>query len=269
MGIRDGKFRCVPQSSFLNAAYRFFFDLYVKSHRSVEPEWEPSNFEKKNAFRFNGIIKWAVRTDLERRVYDEFSFKGAPFGSPLPKAYWAGDKPEWSYNILNPKEEDLIGEEIAPPIYYKLFFEKFLLRSGEFLWEKQRYKLIEKMRFCTIPLDVQYRYRGETRWWPYRTKHYINANLSWELEHRYKITVPPYWCANGIDYKIGIFAKKRSSSDTQVALDGCYWLKAPSFETNIIQNNVAGSSEVRIYGAVDLATHQDFAKYFDSSDYES
>jgi hypothetical protein len=85
--------------------------------------------------------------------------------------------------------------------------------------------------------------------------------LSWENENQYRITVPSYWCADGIDYKIGIFAKTLSTG-LKTALEGCYWRKTKSFVTSLVPRNEAGLSEVRIYGAVDLATHPDFKHYF-------
>ena len=262
MGIREGRFTGVLPSHFLNAAYRFFFELYMRSHQSLEPEWLPQNFEKKNAFRFNGLKKWYFDSTERSLLLSGFSFQSVPYGSPLTQEYWTSDRPEWSYDTLYPTEAALIGEEIVSPPVRQMDFKKCLLRSGEFLWEKQRYKVIEKMRFCTIPLEIRRRSRGDTDWTEFPRKHHINQNLSWENENQYKITVPPYWCAGGTDHKIGIFAKTLSSPGLKTALEGCYWLKTDSFVTPLVPRNEAGFSEVRIYGAVDLATHPDFKHYF-------
>ena len=262
MGIRDGRFTGVRPSSFLNAAYRFFFDLYMRSRQSLEPEWKPLNFEKKNAFRFNGLRKWDLDGTERSLLLSGFSFQSVPFGSPLTQEYWGSDTPDWSYDTLYPAESALIGEEIVSHPIQQMDFKKCLRRSGEFLWERQRYKLIEKMRFCTIPLKVQRRSKGDSGWTEFPQKHHINQNLSWENENQYKITVPSYWCAEGIGYKIGIFAKTLSAPGLKTAVEGCYWLPASSFVTPRITGTEAGFSEVRIYGAVDLATHPDFKHYF-------
>ena len=70
MGIRDGNFTGVLPSRFLNAAYRFFFELYMRSHQSLEPEWKPWDFEKRDKFKFNGLRKWDMDGDERQESID-------------------------------------------------------------------------------------------------------------------------------------------------------------------------------------------------------
>ena len=261
MGIRDGNFTGVLPSRFLNAAYRFFFELYMRSHQSLEPEWKPWDFEKRDEFKFNGLRKWDMDGDERRFLLNCFSFQSVPYGSPLSQTFWESSRPEWSYETLYPTEAALIGEEIAPNPVQQLDFKKCLQRVGNFLWEKQRYKVINQMRFCTIPLQVRYRTKTYPEWTAYSQINHINATIGWQNEIQFKITIPSYWCADSVDRKIGICAKTLSEN-LKTALEGCYWRKTDLFVTDTVPDRESGLSELRIYGAVDLATHPDFKHYF-------
>lgn len=270
MGMRDGVFRGTVPAAFMNAAYRFFLTLRDQCRMNVYDSYRPSASE--TAFVFNARDKFGNWRGFDYRMFrDKFTFQAPPLGSPIPEELWTTGRPEWTK--ISFSEEELLGEEIIPHPYNADNTGRAIGRlSMSMQWETQRYKLIQKMRWCIIPLKVSVRYSHYNDWWRewYGNRACIDYNFPWEIYPQIKVSFSDYWTQEDTVYKIGIYAKKLHP-DYRTPIEGCYWVKDKTFTTPPWPPDQRwfGESSLRIYGAVDLSTHPDYQHYFDLIEEES
>ena len=259
MGMRDGAFRGTVPAAFMNNAYRFFLDLRDQCRKVLSPGYIPP--ESENKFSFNArdrYGRWRGYPDIIYR--NMFTFQQVPMGSPLPEEVWNAPKPKW--DKVNFTEEEILNEEIIP-------FGTFRGKPADSTeWETQRYRLIQKMRYCLIPLLIEVStldYQKRETWQDY---HYNSGcvdqeTFHWDYWYRLKVKIPDYWSQKNVISKIGINAENLTSANN-VPINGSRWMEQKSFTTakNTGNSLWLGTSKLRIYGAVDLASHPDFAKYF-------
>lgn len=259
MGIRDGKFCGVEQTKFLNTLYRFNYELQQELRKSLNEEsWGLRSYYDKS---FNGRPKWNPgkytyhESNFEEFVEEMTTIPRAPFGTPITQEYWNSAEPKWEEKTLLPTLKDLLGEEkITYPARTTGTYGG-IKRVGDIAWEKQQYRLVQAMRYRIVPLLFQ-GLSAEAAHYGYADfKHY-----GWGISN-IKIEVPEKW--RQADCKIGIFAKVVNDG-REAPIDGCFWVSGKTpYVKEITQKPFQTASELRIYGAVDLATHPDYQKFFE------
>lgn len=258
MGMRDGKFCGVNPCTFLNTAYRFFFELKTACRRSIAPGYSPSDSDK--YFSFTGKAIYEEYLAWNRGVgQDRLSYGNAPYGTPFPREKWDAPRPSWEDDTLSPKLADVLQEEpfSFPNQYAGQFFSSKTLD-----FSKQLYSLIQKMRFCIIPIECFYRDPGSLKWHKWSNYGYLNRTVSWGGKRRLKFQIPEYWRKEQTQCKIGVCARN-ITPEFKVPIDGSFW-EGTEYTTPESADDVYGESEMRVYGVIDLSTHPDFRKYIDS-----
>lgn len=256
MGIREGKFCGVEQTKFLNTLYRFHYDLHQKCRSSLGSDNVlPSYYD----VTFTGRAKWnqGGLYNFESYVDALCAIHRVPFGTLITQEYWNSAEPKWEAKTIEPDIKDLLGEEKVTYPAFSSGIYVGIKRVGDIAWEKQQYKLAKEMRYCIVPLileglGAEANRQGFANW----------VNWTWDVVP-VKIQIPEYW--KKADCKIGIYAKVIDGMHPTI--NGCFWV---SGKTAYVKEPVADAritrSEVRIYGAVDLATHPDFKKFFGDVD---
>ena len=251
MGLREGEFRAVEHTRFLNGVYSFYHTLQTCCRRTAGENWALHSYY---TLSFNGRPKWNPGkngSSFEALVDEVCRFPPVPFGTPVTKTYLENPDPVWDEATLAPTAEHFIGEALLPYSGRNTFPMEAKLRKGAFAWEKQQYRLIQSMRYCIVPLEL----KGLGA----EAAHYGFVNCEawpWGKED-IEIKLPQYWALP--DSKIGIYAQGGESPP----IEGSFWV---SGETPYRVKGTAarpGSSTLRIYGVTDLAHHADFEKYFD------
>lgn len=273
MGIREGKFCGVEQTKFLNTLYRFYYDLQQKCRASLSPYnvldggWD---------FDFSGRIKCAPsigeHSDWASRVDKMCAPPPVPYGTPITQEYWNSAGPEWKEKDFKTSVDNLLGQEkVNYPLYRDdtglYFFPRGLRRVGELDWEKQQYRIVSVMRYCIVPLLI----RNDTGGIKWSAGYMHSERFEWS-NHSGRDTqiifeFPEYWKKATV--KVGVFAKNTSKDQSlKVPVDGSFWAngKTPYIITTPDGTDYDAQSELRIYGAVDLATHPDFMKFFGDVD---
>lgn len=185
-------------------------------------------------------------------------------GRPVPAAAFASD-PDWP-GIFDLTDADLLGEAVLPFPFSHYGYS--VMDPG---WYKQRYKLYQLIRWVTVELEIKIRrYRnGEPEW---ETTEYIPGareitRFNWGTPadpgtypwtDRIEIAFPAYW--QQADCKIGI--EGRSIAGERETPLGSSWVDSQHYEYEYT-GYLSPTQTLRIYGVADLATHPDFAQYFD------
>ena len=269
MGMRDGIFYGTDPADFMDTAYRFFLDLKNRSRQSASPVFVPN--EREVNFTFSGRKKNVAREMGEDFYKKYFAYQPLPFGTPVKEALWYAEKPDLFSEDFDTAEEKILGETLIPhPDNGR--WDKVNAMDFDLEWEKQRYRLIQKMRYCVVPLKVFCRSRGYSGvWHPWSEFHYNTGcvdqtDLLWERFSQFKISFPEYWIPEGTSFKIGITANS-NMPNAPVPFNGKRWITAKEYITPYPSGDISySSSQIRIYGFVDLATHPDWAKFFDIND---
>lgn len=263
MGMRDGVFRGTVPAAFMNETYRFFLNLREACRKIVNPAYITPESEKN--YTFNARDRFGHWRGFDYDTYrDKFTYQPVPLGSPIPEEVWNAEKPEWKKTAFSEKE--LLNEEIIP--HELTYGGRGPYLNNTTQWEKQRYRLIQKMRYCIIPLQVAVRenYGNKDLWREYygSTGCVDSAFFNWETYLQLRITVPDYWTKEGTCYKIGLFAENKDPY-TKAPISGCRWEERRELTTSKAPADAPylGRSVLRIYGAADLSTHPDYSKYFD------
>lgn len=255
MGLREGKFRGVEQTKFLNTVYSFYHTLQSRCRQTADEGWElPFYYD----LSFTGRPKWNPGkngSSFETLVEDMCRFPAVPFGTPVKEAFWKQDAPAWDETVLAPQMQSFIGEEVLPyPGRNRVSYGAWR-RKGEFAWEKQQYKIIQQMRYCIVPLltsgfGADAAHRGFVD----------HEDWKWGSED-IEIKLHEYWQAG--ESRIGIYAKEKISGDPP-PIEGCFWVPGETAYRVKSSGDVYRTvSTVRICGMTDLARHPDFEKYFD------
>lgn len=274
MGMRNGEFRGVVPAAFMNSAYRFFLDLRDRCRQNINPAYTPPVHEQN--FTFNGVDRFGYWRGWNNFDFYEsfFTFQpsphGTPLGIPIPEELWKTAEPDWEKVFFT--EEEILGEKTIhhPSMASQRGEGPTAARYGNGTeWEKQRYRLILKMRYCLVPLQIYARrsYNDSTFYEYYgsRSGCINNSAFYWADYPQLYVKLPEYWTQEKTVYKIGIYAENLTSC-SKVPLEGSRWISDKSFRTvrEPAVNYWQSHSILRIYGAVDLSTHPDFKKYFHS-----
>ena len=255
MGLREGKFRSVEQSVFLNTVYSFYYTLQSRCRQTAgENRVLPCYYD----LSFTGRSKWNPGkngSNFEALVQEMCCFPPLPFGTPVTEEFWNSEKPLWDAEILDPQMEKFIGEEILPYPGRNTLPYGAWRRTGEPAWEKQQYKVIQQMRYCIVPLHIS----GLGA----EAAHACFADYEdWKWgSDDIEIKLPGYWDTGAS--RMGIYAREKISGDPP-PIEGCFWV--PGADTYRVKSSGAvyrTVSTLRVFGVTDLAHHPDFEKYFD------
>lgn len=270
MGMRSGLFKGTNPATFMNCAYRFFLDLRYQCRKSWDPSIVLPDYETK--FVFNARDKnWRDFTNNFYRRY--FTYREVPMGTPIPEEVWNSDKPTWEKTSFT--EEEILGEK---PIIHPLEdLSKPGGGKGQFSmtcdWESQRYRLIQKMRYCLVPIKIMvFEALYDKTWknWYGNTGFLDRDGFGWEGYSRVRASFFDYWTQGNTVFKIGIFAENKTPG-LKVPFNGGRWISQKEFTSAKAPDDDPwlGISTLRIYGAVDLSTHPDYEKFFDLEEPET
>ena len=269
IGVVDDHLNAVNPCAFLNAAYGFFkgmrYQIAVITHAMPTlPDYD-FLFRRKSNPR-------ALRPDA-------FSCPMEPdmLGRPIPENYW-NTLPQWG-EIFAQTEETLLGEDIVPFPYSRTGNS---IMSPE--WPLQRYKIIQKMRYMTVPVELRAKEYGKWidyshRWDIYDsyrpiTEYGMNTDKFWWRKSgqysQLEAQIPEYWSKGNTVCKIGYIGRWALPDDPNPPppINGCAWSGGSLYLTEEYMGTYSGRAVIQLYGAVDLATHPDFAQYFDMNEKE-
>ena len=235
MGFRpDGKPFGVTPRTFIATAYEFWSEL--RELTLLDHKLPPYDFD------------WIKRAETPWYAYrmPEFDGLGWPgFARPVPAEYWNGT-PDWPSTFAI-TEDQLLGEQAVTPVY------PYFLDTAK--WAEQRYRIIKFTRYAVIPLAI-HRVLIQTE----RDERYLYGGIGWGGTGRgatrsLSVTFLDYWKQATVR-KIGL------QGESGKPVSGVYWT-ADDWDYEYPDYNRV-SQQLNIYGAVDLATHPDFAQYFDT-----
>ena len=272
MGIREGLFTGTVPAVFMNSAYRFFLDLKTKCRQSVVPGYRAP--EKDESFTFYGRNRnglWCDRQtffDPKQFFREKFTFDKVPMGTPVTEKFWNAETPELTDEVLNPSEKTILGEDVIPSPAESPMRIMLLDDSS---WEKQRYRLIQKMRYCIVPLKIIYRTKDYkykwSKWYEYlgNTGCINTNNFDWSRYSQLRIQIPEYWAAATARCRICITARNNTPY-YKVPVEGEILINGNTYMTAQLPGEELwySNSQLRIFGLIDLATHPDWQKYFDT-----
>ena len=282
MGLVNARMYAVDPCTFMNTAYGFFHDLRLALWPVDDTTWQSlhlPDYDFALHRRCGDIgISGAAWPDLDSAL--SFPNEEDRLGWPVPENYW-NSIPKWS-EIFTCNEETLIGEEILHSPYYE-----YGARPGlnDPAWPIQRYKVMQKMRYITIPLNIRvkdYELWSDTATWhewviPNRIyNHSINStNFNWGARGYYngylqiEAEVPEYWTRGNAVCKIGYEGGWHGGGyEAQPPISGCVWNSGNRFLSSEYTGSISPMATVRLFGAIDLSTHPDFAEYFDTNEEE-
>ena len=255
IGIRNGEMFGVNPCTFLTTAYGFWRLLKSKLRPLVyiPPEYD-----------FSMISKWPLQGDIATQIFWANHLEGylAPYDTvsfsmwPVKSAFWSGS-PDFSGIFAVDTESDLIGETIVPYPYSTYVSDLMDPR-----WPLQRYAVIQHMRYILVPLDIRLKMFSSSEyggWWK-DADHIDESRFSWGVGNnscdKIEIAFPEYWQQGDTACKIGI------NGESGKPISGDFWFSGRSYSYTFSGPDDAEQS-LKIFGAVDLATHPDFTQYFD------
>lgn len=283
MGVIGAEMRGVDPCTFLNTAYGFFKELRQQIRPEWDsfhlPDWDFARHRKAGDRGMRGGVYWPA---LERDLSFPSGYYGQ-LGLPIPESYW-NSVPRWS-EILTCDEARLIGEDILQSPY------GYGARPAVMdpAWPVQRYKVIQKMRYITVPLNIRtkewnWQY-NRVEWVDYRDPsgsdifaHSINRDdFDWTAPGRggqyiqIEAQISEYWARENVVCKIGYEGGWRYSGldrEQPPPINGSAWVGGDRFLSGEYTGSASWPGIVRLFGAVDLSTHPDFERYFDINDNE-
>lgn len=269
MGMRDGVFRGVTPEKFFREVFAFFSSLRNQCRKDLDPGYTKPSWESYMDFSLREKHLGARRYsgDGYNDYWNYFTYfattprngNKVPVGSPIPEELWLSEAPRWEKTLFS--EEELLQEEIAPhPLDNTRGRGGF---AATLDWHRQRYRLIQKMRYCMVPLKIACQDYHSREWYDLSGGFIDSAEFGWDYVRSLRVTFPDYWQAPGTQVKIGIFSEKVYG--TRLPEQECCWQANPPWTTEPLPENQRwqGASLLRIYGVVDLSTHIDFSRYFD------
>jgi hypothetical protein len=269
MGMREDQFKGVIPEKFLEKCFAFFSSLRNQCRKDLDPYYTPPSWER--YMNFYGKDKFlGTRTYSSDAYNDYWSYftyfsssprngNKVPVGSPVPEELWQSDQPRWEKTDFSEKE--LLQEEISPhPLNNNRSGGGF---AASLNWHRQRYRLIQKMRYCIVPLQISYQEYYSRNWYNMSGGFVDSSSFSWDHIYKLRMQFPEYWCLAGTSLKIGVYAEKVYG--TRLPLSGSFMHRGSSFTTDPppVGKSWQGSSLLRVYGMADLSTHPDFSHYFE------
>ena len=289
MGVVRGRMNGVNPCTFLNTAYGFFQQTREKTRYEKEHSTDWDFLLRRKAGEADSLDwrKW-------REAGERLTFPAAPeewggLARPIPESYW-NSVPRWS-SILSLNEEALLGEDIIPWPYASQSRPAIMDPA----WPRQRYKVIQQMRYMTVPLHIRTKEKKYIPTYPYYTfawgdyspqisnPYFINTRyFGWcgkELGGDYRqveARIPEYWTQRNTVCKIGLEGGWSDVGEAPVAppgappppINGCYWHNSSTYLSGEYTEEGSYWGTVRLFGAVDLSTHPDFAQFFDINEEE-
>lgn len=288
MGLFNSRMNGVNPCTFLNAAYGFSHDLRKKlwpERTAIHTPDFDYTAHRKGTDGSRLTTFWPHYNWYFSFPDDEYG----PLGRPVPEEYW-NSIPRWS-EILTYDEQRLIGEEIIQNPYF-LGPEKPDITDPA--WPLQRYNVIQHLRYLSVPLDIRTKEYNEqlkiNEWKDYKYEYHYYQDNSIRRDDFYwhgrnatvwgyvqvEARISEYWRQGNTVCKIGYEGRWKDDWDQQhfppAPLNGCAWSDGNYFLsdefTENLGNRSGGDSIVWLYGVVDLATHPDFAQYFDINEEE-
>lgn len=274
MGLSGGRMNGVDPCTFLNAAYGFFAE--VRKHIRPDTESEQLRDFDFSLRRKAGEHELNTRSDWELLGKSlSFPVENKVLGRPIPEIYW-NTVPDRS-GIFTQTEETLLGGETVPCPYAAPLMRREIMDPA---WPLQRYGLIQKMRYMTVPLNIRSKVRdsgtGAVFWvdhysesWQYgyldTENFYWNGRLNTGRYILLEAEIPEYWRWGNTVCKIAF------EGDRAEHYNGCPpppvvgrgWHDGGRYLAGDYAGEYPFSGVVRLFGAADLSTHPDFARYFD------
>ena len=150
-------------------------------------------------------------------------------------------------------------------------------------WPLQRSGIIQKMRYLTVPLDIRSKlydlysdsvywtdHYGESRQYGYLSTDDFRWNGSDDGGRyiRIEAQIPEYWAQGNTVCKIAFEGGwyDPDGSCPPPPVDGCGWHDGSRYSTGEYTGRFSARGVVRLFGAADLSTHPDFARYFDPNE---
>ena len=269
IGMREGMFYGVVPEFFLRNAFSFFSLLRNQCRKSVDPDHTVPDWEKYMDF-FAREKHRGARRDIAEPYNDYWNYftyffirpdqgSRAPIGAPIPEYLWC-EPPKWEKT--NFTEAEILGE--SEIFSHPAVTGTEIPRTAPSLdWHKQRYRLIQKGRYCIVPITTNVKYDGE--WLNMTSAGYINdENFGWWYVRGLKFSFDDFWFQEGVDARIGIY-NEHVGGAAVFPFQGAYWFQQKTV-TLIPEEEKRwdGYSILRVYGIIDLSTHPDFAEYFDT-----
>lgn len=276
MGVRDGQFSGVKPLSAIDAIWNFFNDVryavYMSPHIGVYPE----EWLWKVGFTFDGRYKFSRQDSIDVDILRNGELKlpivesGPDFvGSFISADTWC-QAPDWTLDkFIKADSEALTDDIVLHPLVSLSPYGPFVL-AEDFSWYRQRYALIQKLRFLVVPMDIWYKsFDGE--WWQEYHNVYEGGYLYFPCKSEYepcfslnaikgvRFSIPDYWAQDGVDFKIGVQIDPSKYSPVK----GQFWYYGKTY-TIETEKRWDGSGVFSAFAVVDLATHPDFAKYYDA-----
>lgn len=252
MGLVGGEMRGVNPGAFLNTALGFFQELRLRTKGTTPYRgWNFDGLKKENL----SLLNSRYGSGHNFNVWGLFTLTGGGYPEilcrPITENFWR-TAPEWT-RISGLSEADVLGEEIVEKLWYNYSTQTYNgRRSMEPAWALQRYRLIQKMRYVTVPIDY-----GDG---VFEYEHFFWDSIA---GYRLRFALPSYWAQSGVDCRIGIKAETLDLSRPAPPIEGCFWVNGSEFVAGEAAAFSGQASKILVCGAVDLATHPDFARYFD------
>ena len=263
MGLADGRMKGVTPCVFLNTAFAFFEEVRSRTLENYRPSPRTFDLRRKGYFPDDyypgGNFTCFDANHADRRL-----------GMPVPERFWNGP-PVWS-TIFSLGEADVLGEAVLPSPAVPG------RSAGDTAWPLQRYRLIQRMRYVTVPLEIMIFNGHDHAWLPdpgraldhwYRRGWWYEAYdrpFSWSEEGtcRIRATIPAYWTCDDTVCRIGFEVEKMSPGSPDPPIAGCFWHEGGDYLSAACADPNGISCYMRGFGVADLATHPDFAQYFDT-----
>lgn len=268
MGIFDGRMNAVIPCVFLNTLYGFF----QKIREKTLPEYVHIR-----DWDFSLLRKAGYWGEEWRRIGDCLTFPttGLNLGRPVPESYW-NSVPRWS-TIMGLDEKTILGEDVIPwPYYAGGDIKRPAIMDPS--WPLQRHKLVQKMRYISVPLKVR------TLYYMYSSHSFVWTDYNWTYgsidtdyfdwcgqdkagEYRQvEAEIPEYWRQGNTVCKIGYeggWYWPVQASEPPPPINGCAWHSGNRYLSAEYTEQYSFRGFVRLYGVADLSTHPDFTQYFD------
>ena len=279
MGLTGGRMNGVNPCVFLNNAYSFFYDLRKNiwpddSSRWI-PQWDFSLRRKAGEREPRNWIDWEFLGGY--LSFNRYQGTYSPFFVPVRKVYW--DTLFSRDDIFNETEESLLGETIVPCPYSATIMRTAIMDPA---WPTQRYKIIQQMRYLTVPLEIRVKIYdiysgGQIYWTDWYSESFWQRGYSDTDEFKWcgkdhggrylqlEAKFPEYWRKGDtvckISYEGGWYYPEVTLPPPPI--NGRGWYDGRDYLTEEYTGQYSERGVVRLYGAVDLSTHPDYAEYFD------
>lgn len=161
-------------------------------------------------------------------------------GHPVPASMWSTSPDFPALDDLD--ESGVLGDTVIPSPYASRFRD--VMRPD---WPEQRYKLIRLTRYALVPLELKI---GGEVW---LSGFYPGSWIDWAWTRTIEAAIPAYW-QQATSRKIGINGQEGKP------ISGNSW-QGDAWSFTYSSGELG--QYLWLYGAADLATHPDFAQYFD------